>query len=164
MSCRLRSLSRQEVRELDVRAAEQLGLPTLILMENAGRGAAAWLVELAAGVRSESAARPFSAPPSVEIELSPAAALPRVLIISGPGNNGGDGGVVARHLDAWGFAVRIVWFANLNQLRGDAKSQWTILERSGVHQTVWFQSPIDDPRPAELESLAADADWLVDGL
>ena len=53
MTCQLRPLSRQEVRELDVRAAEQLGLPTLILMENAGRGAAAWLVELATGVRTE---------------------------------------------------------------------------------------------------------------
>ena len=164
MTCRLRPLSRQEVRELDVRAAEQLGLPTLILMENAGRGAAAWLVELAAGVRTESAARPFSAPPSTEIELSPAAALPRVLILSGPGNNGGDGGVVARHLDAWGFAVRIVWFANREQLHGDAKTQWMILERSGVNQTAWFHSQSDDPRSAELDSLIADADWLVDGL
>jgi NAD(P)H-hydrate epimerase len=164
MTCRLRPLSRQEIRELDVRASEQLGLSTLILMENAGRGAAAWLVELAAGVRTESAARPFSALPSAEIELSPAAALPRVLILSGPGNNGGDGGVVARHLDAWGFAVRIVWFANREQLRGDAKTQWMILERSGVDQTAWFYLQSDDPRPAELDSLVANADWLVDGL
>src|SRR5208282_3126032 len=138
MACRLRPLSRQEVRDLDLRAAEQLGLPTLILMENAGRGAAVWLAELATGVRTESAARPFAALPSAEIELSPPAALPRVLILSGPGNNGGDGGVVARHLDAWGFPVRIVWFANREQLRGDAKTQWMILERSGVDQTAWF--------------------------
>ena len=53
---RLRPLSRQEVRELDVRAAEQLGLPTIILMENAGRGAAAWLAGLATGVRPEASA------------------------------------------------------------------------------------------------------------
>ncbi len=164
MTCRLRSLSRQEVRELDVRAAEQLGLPTLILMENAGRGAAAWLVEMATGVSTASAARPFSAPRSAKVEQSPAVALPRVLILSGPGNNGGDGGVVARHLNAWGFAVRIVWFATREQLRGDAKTQWTILERSGVDQTSWFGPHSDEPRPAELESLVADADWLVDGL
>ncbi len=164
MTCQLRPLSRQEARELDVRAAEQLGLPTLILMENAGRGAAAWLVELAVGVRTESMAWPSSALPSADTVLYPAAAMPRVLILSGPGNNGGDGGVVARHLDAWGFAVRIVWFVNREQLRGDAKTQWMILERSGVDQTAWFRSQSDDSWPAELESLVADADWLVDGL
>jgi NAD(P)H-hydrate epimerase len=68
-----------------------MALPTLILMENAGRGAAAWLAELAGN-----AAR------------SPSSPLPRVLVLCGPGNNGGDGGVVARHLDAWGYPVRIV--------------------------------------------------------
>ena len=39
----IRSLSRAEVRGIDVRAADELGLPTLVLMENAGRGAADWL-------------------------------------------------------------------------------------------------------------------------
>ena len=48
MMKRLRPLSRQEIRQLDVQAARDLELPTLILMENAGRGAAAWLAELAA--------------------------------------------------------------------------------------------------------------------
>ena len=164
MTCRLRPLSRQEVRHLDAKAVKQLGLPTLILMENAGRGAAAWLVKLAVGAGTELAAQPFSALPSAELELLPPPALPRVLILSGPGNNGGDGAVVARHLDAWGLAVQIVWFANREQLRGDAKTQWTILERSGVDQTAWFSSQSADPRPSELQSLVADADWLVDGL
>ena len=45
----LRPLSRQEIRQLDVQAARDLELPTLILMENAGRGAAAWLAELVGG-------------------------------------------------------------------------------------------------------------------
>lgn len=164
MTCRLRPLSRQEVRELDVQAARQFCLPTLILMENAGRGAAAWLAELAAGVTAESAARPFSASSSARTEPIPAAPLPRVLVLCGPGNNGGDGGVVARHLDAWGFAVRIVWFANREQLRGDARTQWMILERCGIDQTAWFEMHGEDSRPAELDALIANADWLVDAL
>jgi NAD(P)H-hydrate epimerase len=147
MRGRLRALSRREVRELDARAADELALPTLILMENAGRGAAAWLVELA----GKAAPSPSSSPP-------------RVLVLCGPGNNGGDGGVVARHLDAWGYPVRIVWFTRRELLRGDALAQWDILERAGVDQQAWHDDHAADPTPAEVDSLVADADWLVDGL
>jgi NAD(P)H-hydrate epimerase len=103
-------------------------------MENAGRGAADRLRRLAPGAR--------------------------VLIACGPGNNGGDGGVVARHLDAWGYAVRVVWFARPDQIRGDASAQRTILERSGVDQQTW-DGP---PDLARLDAFLADADWVVDGL
>jgi NAD(P)H-hydrate epimerase len=144
MMKRLRPLSRQEVRQLDVQAASDLKLPTLILMENAGRGAAAWLTELASGLPDHS----------------------RILILCGPGNNGGDGGVVARHLDAWGYPVQVVWFAHRAQLHGDAETQWNILERSGTDQTAWFDvhPPEPEPKSAELDSLLSGADWLVDGL
>jgi NAD(P)H-hydrate epimerase len=135
----LRPLARDEVRGLDTRAADDLSLPTVILMENAGRGAAAWLRDH----------------PGV-----PASA--RCLILCGPGNNGGDGGVVARHLDAWGYPVRVVWFARPDRLRGDAATQWTILDRSKIDQAAW-----DDERPAtpdRLDALLAGADWVVDAL
>ena len=44
-----RSLSRDEVRDIDRRAIEQFGLPGIVLMENAGRGTAELLVQL--GIR-----------------------------------------------------------------------------------------------------------------
>src|SRR5690242_19946096 len=117
MAVRLRPLSRAEVRRLDVQAAEELGLPSLLLMENAGRGAAGWLAELAGAIPPGAHGRPFSAPASMPDPGVPRGpAPPRVLILCGPGNNGGDGGVVARHLDAWGFPVRVVWFARGDQL------------------------------------------------
>jgi NAD(P)H-hydrate epimerase len=132
----LRPVSREEMRGLDARAVDELSLPTLILMENAGRGAAAWLRD-----RAGSNAR--------------------VLVVCGPGNNGGDGGVVARHLDAWGHAVRVVWFARADRLRGDAATQWGILARSGLDQTTIDDAAIDSDR---LDALIAAADWVVDGL
>jgi NAD(P)H-hydrate epimerase len=130
-----RPLSRDEVRGIDARAAEELGLPTLVLMENAGRGAAVLLGERAA-------------------------AGARVVIACGPGNNGGDGGVVARHLDAWGYAVRVVWFARPERLSGDAAVQFRILENAGLDQQTW-EGPID---PQRLDELFRWADWVVDGL
>jgi NAD(P)H-hydrate epimerase len=131
----LRPLSRSEVRALDARAADELGLPPLLLMENAGRGAAE-------GLRRRAGERA------------------RVLIVCGPGNNGGDGAVAARHLDAWGFPVRVVWLARAEQLRGDAAFQYAILAKSGIEQ----HACPDPPDPARLAAWLAEADWVVDGL
>lgn len=131
----LRPLTRDEVRSIDRKAADELGLPTLVLMENAGRGAAELLREQAGAAR-------------------------KIVITCGGGNNGGDGGVVARHLDAWGYEVRVVWFAGTSRLSHDAAVQHKILERAGIAQ---------DDRPGvvvaeDLNALFADSDWIVDAL
>ncbi len=167
MIAHLRPLSREEVRRLDVEAAAELALPTLVLMENAGRGAAGWLAELVGAIAPVAGGRPFSPPASQSAaDLPHGPALPRVLILCGPGNNGGDGGVVARHLDAWGFPVRVIWFAHSDQIRGDAAVQWSILRKSGVEQSAWSDDHAADIESdaSRLEAVLAEADWLVDGL
>ena len=70
-------LSREQVRDVDRRAISEYGMPGVVLMENAGRGAAELLIEL--GIAG------------------------RVVICAGKGNNGGDGYVIARHLRNRGF-------------------------------------------------------------
>ena len=133
---RVRPLSRSEVRAVDALAANEFAIPTLILMENAGRGAAEWLLS----------------------RLEPKdGKQPRVLILCGPGNNGGDGGVVARHLDLGGIAVKVVGFSNPSDLKGDAAVQWSILEKSGFDLEV-----LTSAEP--LATRIAEADWVVDGL
>lgn len=167
MTIRLRPLSRAEVRRLDVQAASELALPTSILMENAGRGAAGWLAELVGAVSPGGGGRLLSAPVwAVVSDVPRGPALPRVVILCGPGNNGGDGGVVARHLDAWGFPVSVIWLACADQLRGDAALQWSILSKSGVDQSAWLDSyPADsDLNLGALSAILKGADWLVDGL
>src|SRR5262245_49599034 len=104
------ALSRGEVRELDRRAIEEYGVPGAVLMENAGRGAAAVL--LAQGVRGP------------------------VVVCCGKGNNGGDGFVIARHLDNHGVAVRVLLFADPAALTGDAATHYRILERAGPSVSV----------------------------
>ncbi len=148
----VRPLSRDEVRQIDRNAAEALGLPGLALMENAGRGAALWLRDVC----------------HVPLESGPGSEKrSRGLILCGPGNNGGDGGVVARHLDAWGVgaeALRVVWLTRPERLRGDAAVQFHILDRAGINQDWWDP---DDPQivtPERLDALLGASDWVIDAL
>ncbi len=89
-------LSREQMRAFDALAIES-GVPSLVLMENAGRNAASVIKE--------------------RLEDSGGA---RVLVFSGPGNNGGDGLVVARHLRAAGVDVSVLLACASERLQGDA--------------------------------------------
>ncbi len=129
----LRPLTREEVRSIDRLAAGTYGLPTLVLMENAGRGAA-------------------------EILRREVPAPARAVIACGMGNNGGDGGVVARHLDAAGYRVTVALFGETGSPSRDASVQIGILSASGVAMATAPASP------AALDALFAGADWIVDGL
>jgi len=124
-------LTRAQVRDIDRRASEEFGVPGVVLMENAGRGAAEFLLSL--GVNGP------------------------VVICCGKGNNGGDGFVVARHLDNHGALVRVLLFARPEELTGDAAVNYRILQRSGLPLRV-------QPDLAELEGELAAAAWVVDAL
>lgn len=91
---------------VDRRAIDELGIPGPVLMENAAIG-------LADAVG----------------ENFPAAR--RVLILAGPGNNGGDGLALARHLDGRGYEVE-VFLLGAALPSGDALLQLEILERCGI--------------------------------
>jgi NAD(P)H-hydrate epimerase len=131
---KLRPLSREEVRAIDARAVEDGGVPAIVLMENAGRAAAAWLVEL--GVRGP------------------------VAVCCGKGNNGGDGFVIARHLDAWGVAVHVLLACEPTELAGDALVNLRIVERASLPITRWDAGAAD----ARCDRLIETADWIIDGL
>jgi NAD(P)H-hydrate epimerase len=127
-------LSRNLVREIDRRAIDEFNIPGIALMENAGAAAARWLVEL--GVDGP------------------------VIICCGKGNNGGDGYVMARHLDAQSQPVHVLLTCDPAQLSGDSLANFRILERSGIASTRW--DPLKrDEAAADLVRTAA---WLVDGL
>lgn len=128
-------LTREQVRELDRRAIEEYGVPGIVLMENAGRGMAELLRTL--GING------------------------LVVICCGKGNNGGDGLVVARHLDNAGVRVRVLLFGDPAQLSGDAAINHRIVAASGIPVDVFAGPSLDEER---LRRQLADADWIVDAL
>jgi NAD(P)H-hydrate epimerase len=105
----MRPLTRSQVREIDRRAIEEFGLPGIVLMENAGRGAAELLHGLAPGAS--------------------------VAIVCGKGNNAGDGFVIARHLENLGHVVRLLLACDPAELRGDAAIAWRVAEKAGIPTT-----------------------------
>lgn len=129
-----RPLSREEVRDVDRRAIEQYGLPGIVLMENAGRGAAEFLIGL--GISG------------------------RVVICAGKGNNGGDGFVIARHLDLREVDVRVLLFCDPADLSGDAATNYRVLQAAGLAGVVLGISPNSQQLVQEL----AGAEWIVDAL
>jgi NAD(P)H-hydrate epimerase len=96
------TFSRAALREIDRRAADSFGIPILVLMENAGRAVADAVQH----------ARPR-----------------HVLIICGPGNNGGDGLVTARHLANAGIPIEILLTQSADHFRGEPALQLQIIEK-----------------------------------
>src|SRR5262245_20348618 len=99
-------LSRDEIREIDRRAIRDFGIPSVVLMENAGRGSAELL--LALGVAGP------------------------VVVCCGKGNNGGDGFVMARHLARVGVDVRVDLLGAPEELTADAGVTFASLARCRV--------------------------------
>lgn len=131
----MKILGSEEKRRLDDRAVDELGIPSIVLMENAARGVA-----------------------DVLGERFPA--WSRVCILCGPGNNGGDGLAVGRQLALRGRRV-LCWLAvPAERLRGDARAQYEICRRGGV--PVSEASP--EEIAAWLRSQAESGDVIVDAL
>jgi NAD(P)H-hydrate epimerase len=114
-------------------AAEALGLPGPALMENAGR-------TIADSIRER-----------FQVDRAK-----HVGVVVGPGNNGGDGLVVARHLHDEGRVVAVYLVAR--PVTDDAKMQ--LLDQRGVRP--WTTE--NDPDFRTLDAILADADLVVDAL
>jgi ADP-dependent NAD(P)H-hydrate dehydratase / NAD(P)H-hydrate epimerase len=125
-----------QMREMDRVTIEEVGVPGVVLMEVAGRGAAA-VVE----------------------GLSPGLAGWRVAILCGAGNNGGDGYVVARHLHLRGADVRVFMLAPSERIRGDSLVNLEAAQNLGV-DFEWLDSAVG----ADFDHRLAGYDCVVDAL
>ncbi len=99
----------EEMRRLDRKTIEECGLPGVVLMENAGRGAAVLTREHF----GELAGR-------------------KVAVLCGRGNNGGDGFVMARIFHGWGALVRVFLLGQREQVRGDARINLEVALKMGL--------------------------------
>ncbi len=131
--------TRDEIRAFDRTCIETLGVPGVVLMENAGR-------QIAEVVREDVGLEPF----------------PHVVILAGRGNNGGDGFVVARHLAIYGLTAKVLLIGRRDQVTGDADTNLKILEAMDADIEV-LEGP-DEDVVARCEQVLKVADVIVDGL
>ena len=104
-------VTRDQVRRIDKLAVERYGISGIVLMENAGRNAAS----------------------IIDDDYGPTG---QAFICCGPGNNGGDGCVIARHLDNFGWTVRVMLAGDPARLTHDAKVNYGIVEAMGLDPVV----------------------------
>ena len=103
---KLPPLSRERVRQVDRIAIEQFEIPGVVLMENAGRGAA-------------------------EV-IQAVAPTGRIAILCGKGNNAGDGYVIARHLDLLDRELTLISIVDPDRLSGDAAVNAKIAQKADL--------------------------------
>src|SRR3989338_1551964 len=101
-----RPVTVRQIQNLDKAAIERYGISSLVLMENAGRAVAE---EVKKSLRGKE--------------------KPRVCVVCGLGNNGGDGFVVARHLMNAGIPAKVFLVGKARQLKPDAAVNCRILKR-----------------------------------
>ena len=133
----MRILNAAQMREADRVAIEEIGIRSLVLMENAGRQVVA------------------------AVEAAYESALDgRVAVLCGRGNNGGDGFVVARTLAQRGIDASVFVIGAVADIRGDARTNLEILGRLGI--TV---VEVGDEQAWELHfSEIAQCSLIVDAL
>src|SRR5438128_300633 len=133
----MRVLNAAQMREADKRTIEEIGIPSLVLMENAGRQAVAAMEAMYSDLMER-----------------------QVAVLCGRGNNGGDGFVIARTLIQRGVEVSVFLLGRVSDVRGDARTNLEILGRLGL--TV---VEVADSQAWELHfSEVSDCTLIVDAI
>jgi len=121
------------MREIEKIAIEETGIPSILLMENASIRVTEHCIRVLNGIKT-----------------------PKVLAACGPGNNGGDGMAIARHLFLKGIDVKIIYAGDINAAKGDAKINLDIIKKLGIE--------IFSLSASSLEPQIDSYDLIVDAL
>ncbi len=106
-----------EMASLDRQTIEEVGIPGIVLMENAARGAANFFETMVPHMNRR-----------------------KITVLAGGGNNAGDGFVLARIFHNRGAQVKVVCLRPPQKLAGDALTNYQILEKLEVPTVVWDES------------------------
>lgn len=133
----MKLITPEQMRRIDSEAIGRIGIPGIVLMENASFHISMKAYEILARKKGR-----------------------RVLVVAGSGNNGGDAFAVSRHLLSMGYPVSLYALSPIETLKGDAAINASILDNMG------FDIRLLDGEES-LEQFArtcSEADLVIDGL
>jgi len=123
-----------QMREVDRATIQDVGVPGVVLMENAGRSCVETI-----------------------FERFPERLRQGVAVLCGKGNNGGDGFVIARHLTNYGVDLRVYLFGKVKDIKGDARINLDAARAMGIKITE-----VLDAR--SLRTVNVNAGLIVDAI
>ncbi len=130
----MKVLFSQWMRELDFNAINKTGIPSIVLMENASRGSA-----------------------HIIRENFPVEKFPSIIVLTGPGNNGGDGIATGRILAQWGYNPHFLLLSDPGKLSGDPLINFNIINELKLK---WTLIPDDKSLKSILDG-HSDCDTLI---
>ncbi len=125
----------EQMRRIDLKTIEDIGIPGIILMENAGRGTVESITGFYGSVNKK-----------------------KIAVFAGPGNNGGDGFVIARYLDQLGAKVVVFLLVDADKVKGDAAVHFRVIDNLGI--PIRYIISEDDCRELQFDCY----DLIVDAL
>jgi len=128
----MKILSTNQIRQVEQDCAN-IGLPPSKLMENAGKAVAEEVKNILGNIKKKS-----------------------ILILIGPGNNGGDGLVAARHLHNWGAKVTLFLFSE----RPPDDQNFTLIQECGLN----CLNVTEDENLDKLEDLLPSSNAVIDAI
>lgn len=128
-------LNPDQMRAIDSSLINKYSIPSAVLMENAARSAAEYVIDILLKEKT----KPH-----------------KILILCGSGNNGGDGFALARHLTDI-FAVKVVWIGSEEKMSPETYMNFLAVQKLGLEIT----HVRDD---VHLERIDFNADCIIDAL
>lgn len=119
---------------LDAYAIHRLGIPSCVLMENAGYQASQEILKILMRIKD-----------------------PFVCVVCGSGNNGGDGFVAARHIFDQGIPTKVFFIGNISKLKEDPSINYHILKKIKCPLKVVHGLTPEILRDLKKASLVVDA-------
>jgi NAD(P)H-hydrate epimerase len=132
----MKAVTAAQMRRIDEKAIRHYGIPSLILMENAGAACAREAIKLIVD------------------------RLKKAVILCGKGNNGGDGFVAARHLLNRGVKATIFFFQKPSEMKPDPLVNFNILKKLKA-DLINSSIKMD---PEKLKKTLRDSDLVIDAL